>query len=75
MDPDGFTIRWTTNEARADIIHYIALGGTDITNAVASDFTMTTGSGTQDVTGLGFQPDFLMFLSVEHTTASPMPVR
>jgi hypothetical protein len=59
---DGFTLYWQTNEARADIIHYIALGGVDLTNAKAGSFGLTAASGTQDVTGVGFQPDFAMFL-------------
>ena len=62
FDADGFTLNWQRNEARADIIHYIALGGVDLTNAKASSFTLTTATGTQDVTGVGFQPDFAMFL-------------
>jgi hypothetical protein len=68
FDADGFTLNWTTNDASATIIHYVALGGSDITNALASSFTATTGAGTQSVTGVGFQPDFLMFLSIDHTT-------
>ena len=68
FDADGFTLNWTTNEARADIIHYVALGGTDLTNATASSFTVTTGAGSQSVTGLGFQPDFLLFLSAASNT-------
>ena len=63
FDADGFTIRWTTNEARADIIHYIALGGDGLTNALASTFSLTTGTGNQAVTGVGFQPDLVLFLS------------
>ena len=59
---DGFTLNWQQNEARADIIHYIALGGADLTNAKAGSFRLTATSGTQDVTGVGFQPDFAMFL-------------
>jgi hypothetical protein len=59
---DGFVLNWQTNEARADIIHYIALGGADLTNAKASTFSLTASGGTQDVTGVGFQPDFAMFL-------------
>ncbi|HVP26565.1 MAG TPA: hypothetical protein VMT26_02735 [Candidatus Bathyarchaeia archaeon] len=61
FDSDGFTLNWQTNEARADIIQYIALGGADLTARVGS-FSLSTSSGTQDVTGVGFQPDFSMFL-------------
>jgi hypothetical protein len=59
---DGFTLNWQPNEARADIIQYIALGGADLTSAKASSFRLTATPGTQDVTGVGFQPDFAMFL-------------
>ncbi|MFQ5970300.1 MAG: hypothetical protein ACE5J2_07400, partial [Nitrososphaerales archaeon] len=74
FDSDGFTINWTTNEARADIIHYIALGGSELTNALASSFTVTSGAGTQSVTGLGFKPDFLMFISIDLTAAGSSTV-
>jgi hypothetical protein len=62
FDSDGFTLSWQTNEARADIIDYIALGGVSLTNAKAGSFSLTATSGTQDVTGVGFQPVFAMFL-------------
>lgn len=62
FDNDGFVLNWQTNEARADIIHFVALGGSDLTNARAGSFNLATGTGTQDVAGVGFQPDFAMFL-------------
>lgn len=62
FNSDGFSLNWQTNENRADIIHYIALGGDDLVYAEASTFSLTTGTGTQSVTGVGFQPDFAMFL-------------
>jgi hypothetical protein len=68
FDSDGFTLNWTTNESRADIIYYVAIGGPDLTNALASSFTLTTGAGSQAITGVGFQPDFLMFLSIDNTS-------
>lgn len=62
LDADGFTINWTTNtDANPYIVHYVALGG-DITNAMASTFNLTTAAGNQAVAGLGFRPDFVMFL-------------
>lgn len=59
---DGFVINWHTNENRQDIIHYIALGGDDLVNARAGTFSLTTSSGTQDETSVGFQPNFAIFL-------------
>lgn len=62
LDADGFTLNWTTNiDDNRYIIHYIALGG-DITNALANSFTLNNTGGDQGVAGVGFQPDFVMFL-------------
>jgi hypothetical protein len=61
-DVDGFTINWAVSEARADIINYIAIGGPDVTNVRAGTFTLAATTGIQNITGVGFQPDFAMFL-------------
>jgi hypothetical protein len=62
LDADGFTLNWTLNENRADIIHYIALGG-DITSAFVGTLNSNTVVGNQSVTGLTFKPDFVMLLN------------
>jgi len=59
---DGFTINWAASEARADIINYIAIGGPDVTNVKAGTFTLAPATGIQNITGVGFQPNFIMFL-------------
>jgi len=59
---NSFVLNWQNNENRQDIIHYVALGGDDIVNARAGTFSLSTSSGTQDITGVGFQPNFAMFL-------------
>jgi hypothetical protein len=59
---DGFTINWAVSEARADIINYIAIGGPDVTNVRAGTFTLAATTGIQNITGVGFRPDFVMFL-------------
>jgi hypothetical protein len=61
-DTDGFTINWAVSEARADIINYIAIGGSDVTNVKAGTFTLAASTGIQNITGVGFQPNFAMFL-------------
>jgi hypothetical protein len=68
FEPDGFRIQWEVNEARKDVIHYIAVGGSDITNAVADSIGVTTGTGRQPI-AVGFRPDFVMFLGGRHGTA------
>ena len=63
FDSDGFTLSWTVNNATAYIIHYMAVGGTDITNAkVITTTTGTTSTGNAGYTGVGFQGNFVNFL-------------
>ena len=61
-DVGGFTVNWTTvdqvNVGSQPIVNYLALGGSDITN----QYTGAFGSGSTTVTGVGFKPDFLMFI-------------
>ena len=52
----NFTLNWTTNDANSYVIHYIAIGGSDVSAKVV-DWTMRTAVGNQAVTGVGFQPD------------------
>jgi len=59
---DGFTINWAVSEASAHIINYIAIGGSDVTNVKAGTFTLAASTGIQNITGVGFKPDFAMFL-------------
>ena len=59
----GFTIDWTTNNVIAYQIHYLALGGDDLTNAKVGSFNSATAVGGQAVTGVGFEPDAVMFLN------------
>jgi hypothetical protein len=70
LDGDGFTLNWISNEGRSDIIHFIALGGTDLTGAQAGTFTKQSGTGGQPVGGIGFQPDFLMLMSINSALTS-----
>ena len=70
MDSDGFTIN---KSVRADSVAYkicyIALGGSDLSNVKVGDFALETDSQ-QDVTGLGFDPDCVLFFSALTTHVS-----
>jgi len=63
FDADGFTINWSDAPPSAWIIHYLALGGDSITNAVAGNSSLADSTGAQAFTGVGFLPEFLMFCS------------
>lgn len=66
---DGFTVNWTTNDGTAKKISYICLGGADITNTKVGQLTSPAagGTGNQTTTGVGFQPDIVMFISTGQT--------
>ncbi len=67
---DGFTLNWPTADAQADIIHYIAIGGTDITNVKVGQFNGPATTGNFSVTTVGFQPDFVMLASTDRTATT-----
>jgi hypothetical protein len=66
---DGFTVNWTTVDGTAHRIHYICIGGTDITNVKSGILTSPTATGNVSYTGPGFQPDFIMLWGNQTTTA------
>jgi hypothetical protein len=68
FDSNGFTLTWTTNNASAYKIHYIAFGGPDITNATVQKPTIQIGTGNKSYTGIGFQPD-IMFMCFNGVSA------
>jgi hypothetical protein len=76
VNSDGFVLNWTTSDAAAYVINYIALGG-DITNAFVGNFDMGTMSqctnpaappANNSITGIGFEPNFVMFLNASDNT-------
>ena len=69
FNSDGFTIDVEANtEARANLINYMLLGGTDITNAKVGTFTVASTGASQAFTDPGFQPDFLMAAHIDSTS-------
>ncbi len=67
-----FTLTWTTNDAIAVRIHYLALGG-DVQAHVGSFVSAASPVPPQDqaITGVGFVPQCVMFNTVEMTTSPP----
>jgi len=61
FDSDGFTLSWTTNDANASIIHYLAFGGTDV-QAKALVWSTPVGAGSISTTGAGFKPNAVFML-------------
>lgn len=71
MDADGFTINWTTVDATARIVNYLAIGGADLTNVFVGNDVAPGATGAQAYTGVGFQPDHLIITTPDTSTAAP----
>jgi hypothetical protein len=66
----GFTLNWAVTPGSGRIVHYLALGGSDLTNAKVGQFAANTGAGNQAVGSVGFQPDCVLLLTIGHTAAA-----
>lgn len=60
IDSDGFTVVWDDFPASAVLVHYFAIGGSDITNAKAGVVGTVAGTGSESYTDPGFQPDIIL---------------
>jgi hypothetical protein len=60
MDAGGFTLVIDDAFTADYRIHYLALGGADLTDVVGSSFTAAAVTGDQDITSLAFQPDLVI---------------
>lgn len=61
INSDGFVLDVSTQFAQDTTISYLALAGLD--DFEVGSFTMNSGTGTQAVTGVGFQPDSLILFT------------
>ncbi len=69
LDADGFTLNWNLTVA-GRVIRYIALGG-DVASAAAGTFNSNAATGNQAISGVGFLPKLVIFLtSRSNTTAN-----
>lgn len=63
MDAGGFTLVIDDQFATDLRVHYLALGGIDLTNAATGMLTEPASAGTQDIASVGFQPDAVILFS------------
>lgn len=71
MDADGFTLVIDDNWLRNQRIGFLALGGSDLTNAATGALTEPGATGNADTTSLAFQPDCVLFISNGESVAPP----
>lgn len=68
FDAGGFTLNAATDQT-VDL-YYLALGGSDLTNALVGEFTSPGATGNQDITSVGFQPDVVLLMAATLTVTS-----
>lgn len=62
------------NSTGTEATYYWVVGGDDITNTKVGTFNLNTTTGNQDITDVGFQPDFVFFAGADTpdmTNANP----
>lgn len=62
FDSDGFTLVNDSAVGGTYRIHYLAIWGSDITNATVVTASESGSTGNQDNTAIGFQPDCAVFI-------------
>lgn len=69
---DGF--RFTPSDAFPISlrVHFLAIGGTDITDFALGTFQLSTTTGTFDITTVGFQPDCVLLTGGADAVAPPV---
>ena len=68
LGSDGFTLNYSVNDGNDFNVIYTAIGGDDITDTKVGQFTAPSSTGTDAITGVGFQPDFVMLLGTNITS-------
>lgn len=63
IDSNGFTVIVNDQFTKTYRINYLALGGSDITNAYVGYNTFPVSTGNKNYTGVGFKPDAALFFT------------
>jgi hypothetical protein len=71
FDSNGFTLNFSTVDLIARVIGYIAIGGSDLTNAFIKEFIGAASNTAQGFTGVGFKGDAMFLLSAGVSGAPP----
>lgn len=68
FDSDGITLNWTTTSSGIKI-NVLAIGGTGVDSVYIKEITSPGSTGSVGYTGFGFQPDHLMCIGSNYTSA------
>ncbi len=68
----NFQLTWTTNDSQPYVIHYLVIGGPQVSAKVVN-WQAPTSPGQKSVTGLGFQPETVLHLYAGAAFDNPSP--
>ncbi len=71
-DATSFTLRWSTSNASAYIVHAVVIGGDAVTARVI-DWLTPVADGALSIEGVGFPPEVVMNLHVGLGFTAPVP--
>jgi len=73
LGSSSFTLNWSTNDTHPYVIHYLAIGGPQVT-AKLLNWQAPTTTGMKAVTGVGFQPEAVLHFHVGAAVVTAPPV-
>jgi hypothetical protein len=73
LGSSSVTLSWTTNDNQPYVIHYLAIGGPEVTAKVVNWQTPTT-TGMKAVTDVGFKPEAVLHFHVGAAVVTAPPV-
>lgn len=72
-DATNFTVHWTTQGSSAQwVIGFMAISGASVQSKVI-DHLLDGDTGSDPITGAGFQPDAALFANIGNVTGTPLP--
>jgi len=72
MSAGNFQLTWTTNDGQPSVIHYLVIGGPQVTAKIVN-WQAPTSPGQKTVNGVGFQPEAVLHFHVGSAFTSSAP--
>lgn len=68
-DDTAFTLNWAINDPAPTLLHFIAIGGSEV-SAKALTWVLPTTPGSIGISGVGFQPDVVLHVMTDHESTT-----
>jgi hypothetical protein len=68
----NFALNWVTNDSQPVVVHYLAIGGPQVSAKIAL-WTSSTSTGNRAITGIGFRPETVLHFYAGAANTAPLP--